>query len=111
MGWCDGYNFPLLVPLTSWLPSPRILQQLNIGGFDGIRHITVLPSSQSVLCTYGLSNVILYHVPGRKIVKIFSGKGVNVFSMNMKYEYCISIIYKGKQAVYLIRYFLMRSHL
>lgn len=26
MAWCDGYNGPLLVPLTGWLQAPLPLQ-------------------------------------------------------------------------------------
>ncbi|CAC5360920.1 unnamed protein product [Mytilus coruscus] len=73
MQWCDSNTIPLMVPLTSWLHLQRIQLAASVDGLDGIKHFTVLPNNQSILCTLGLVNIALYHIPTKRILRTFSG--------------------------------------
>ncbi|XP_076072405.1 protein qui-1-like [Mytilus galloprovincialis] len=88
MRWCDSNTVPLMVPLTSWLHLQRIQLAASVDGLDGIKNFTVLPNNQSILCSLGLVNIVLYHIPTKRILRTFSGhKGpVN----------CIELTYNGQ---------------
>jgi hypothetical protein len=74
MAWCDSYNLPLLVPLTSWLQMPRKVLVTSLGGIEGCTYLSVLKDNQHLLCTVGFVNIAIYHIPTNRTVRIFSGK-------------------------------------
>lgn len=80
MRWCDSNTVPLMVPLTSWLHLQRIQLAASVDGLDGIKNFTVLPNNQSILCSLGLVNIVLYHIPTKRILRTFSGKHTSVHS-------------------------------
>ncbi|XP_069122816.1 protein qui-1-like isoform X2 [Argopecten irradians] len=73
MQWCDAYSQPLLIPLTTWLPSPFVPLATTIPEVWGCKVITTVFSSQHVICTVRQQDIALYHVSTGKIVKAFSG--------------------------------------
>lgn len=90
MQWCDGYSQPLLIPLTTWLPSPFVLLATSISDVRGCRVLTLVYSSQHVICTVMHQDIALYHVPTGRIVKSFAGKGPNCKKL---ISYSMSVIY------------------
>ncbi|XP_033752140.1 NACHT domain- and WD repeat-containing protein 1-like isoform X2 [Pecten maximus] len=73
MQWCDAYSQPLLIPLTTWLPSPFVPLATTIPDVWGCRVLTTVFSSQHVICTVRQKDIALYHVSTGKIVKAFTG--------------------------------------
>lgn len=74
MQWCDTYSEPLFIPMTSWLPSPYLPLVASLDCVDGANLIAPLRNNQHILCSYGLLDIAMYHVPSKKLLKLFSGK-------------------------------------
>lgn len=74
MQWCDTYSEPLFIPMTSWLPSPYMPLVASLDCVDGANLIAPLRNNQHILCSYGLLDIAMYHVPSKKLLKLFSGK-------------------------------------
>lgn len=74
MQWCDTYNEPLFIPMTSWLPNPHLPLVASMDGLDGANLIAPLQNNQHILCLFGLLDIAMYHVPSKKLLKLFSGK-------------------------------------
>ncbi|KAK3091789.1 hypothetical protein FSP39_022622, partial [Pinctada imbricata] len=73
MQWCDNYQKALFVPLTSWLPNPHVSHVTSIDNLDGGCISVPLQNNQHVVSSYGLQDIAVYHVPSKKVIKIFSG--------------------------------------
>lgn len=73
MQWCDTYSEPLFIPMTSWLPSPYLPLVASLDCVDGANLIAPLRNNQHILCSYGLLDIAMYHVPSKKLLKLFSG--------------------------------------
>lgn len=74
MQWCDTYSEPLFIPMTSWLPSPYLPLVASLDCVDGANLIAPLRNNQHILCSYGLLDIAMYHIPSKKLLKLFSGK-------------------------------------
>ncbi|XP_061166036.1 protein qui-1-like [Saccostrea echinata] len=92
MQWCDTYNEPLFIPMTSWLPSPHLPLVATMDGLDGANLIAPLHNNQHILCSYGLLDIGMYHVPSKKLLKLFSGhrSSIRCLILSNKEQFCIS---------------------
>lgn len=103
MQWCDTYSEPLFIPMTSWLPSPYLPLVASLDCVDGANLIAPLRNNQHILCSYGLLDIAMYHVPSKKLLKLFSGnkillpvtcseslKQINSSSMYFKSSICLN---------------------
>lgn len=73
MRWCDGYGNPLFVPLVAWLPKPYTPMVTSFE-VSNCHFMSTAHSSQHILCGHGTSDLVLYHSPSGKRIKIFSGQ-------------------------------------
>ena len=73
MEWCDSYNLPLVVPLSSWLPDPRIPLVQTIEDPDDIHVICSTKNSQHIFCGTSENEIKMYHVPSKKLIKTLVG--------------------------------------
>ena len=75
MEWCDSFHLPLLVPLTSWLPDPRTPLLLTLDqGTERVTIICATLNGQHLFCASDTSDIKMFHVPSKTLVKTFTGK-------------------------------------
>lgn len=71
--WCESCNIPVFVPLSSWLVTAPSLVTITLPCIDGAFKIVATTFNQHVFCTTRTNEIAMYHVPSKKLVKIFSG--------------------------------------
>ncbi len=79
MEWCDSYNLPILVPLSTWLPDPRVECVLTINTQQAVATVCPTNNGQHIFCASDKSDITMYHVPSNKRLKTISG--------NLTHEY------------------------
>ena len=65
--------WPLVVPLSSWLPNPRQLLVATVQCNDAVTALVSTTNSQHVFCGTRKHEVLMYHVPSRRLIRIFQG--------------------------------------
>ena len=72
MEWCDSYNHPILVPLTTWLDNIHTPCVDTIANLPNLTCAELLPNGQHVLIGSG-NKVLMYHIASKRLVKSFQG--------------------------------------
>ena len=78
MEWCDSYNLPLVVPLSSWLPDPRIPLVQSIDCPEDITKLCPTRNGQHLFCATTKNDVHMYHVPSKKLIKSMTGLSIRL---------------------------------
>ena len=71
--WCESFNKPIFVPLSSWISTIPPLTITVLSCHDKILKIVGTTFNQDVLCTTNSNEIIMYHIPSKKLVKKFCG--------------------------------------
>ena len=72
MEWCDSYNHPILVPLTTWLDKIHSPFVASVTNLPNITCAELLPNGQHVLIA-NANRVQMYHIASKRMVKSFQG--------------------------------------
>lgn len=86
MHWCENYSSPVLIPLSAWLESPESLLITKINCQDGIHKLAITSFNQHVFLSTIKNEILMYHVPSKKLVKKFTGHTKEITSLRISHN-------------------------
>nr|XP_042901313.1 NACHT domain- and WD repeat-containing protein 1-like [Parasteatoda tepidariorum] len=70
--WCNNNIVPVLVPQNSWLNLTLPPQVTMMTCLHPLNNMVSTPDSQHALCVSQETNIEMYHLPSRNLVRVFS---------------------------------------
>ena len=73
MEWCDSYCFPILVPLSSWLPDPRETLVTTFECPEGVTALCSTLNTQHLFTATPKNEIKMFHIASKKLIRTLTG--------------------------------------